>query len=144
MSEAHAIVTTQSPALASASDRIAATRRALSLLGWELADVDIDAERGNARMELKRGDGLVVTFAADHGRASTTRERIERRQVAVGRRGDRFIAERVSTRFVGRTRHEGVRSGLRWVAGYIADNSNGALLPAGARAILAPLLGGGA
>lgn len=121
----------------------AAVCRALSLLGWDLAFADIDAARGHARMQLRRGD-VLVTFHADRTgdrvRASTTRERIERTEVIVGRRGDRARVERLTTRFVGRERHEGVRAGMRWLAAYLADNSNGALLPAGARAVLAPLL----
>jgi len=114
--------------------------RALSLLGWELAHADIDADRGFARLELRRDDGLILTFAADSGRVSTTRERAVRTTHTVGRRGDRAVVERVSVEFIGRTRHLGVRSGLRWLAGYIAENTAVALPPSAVRALLAPLL----
>lgn len=109
----------------------------LERAGWQVLAVEIDISRETARIELRRGD-LQVTFDARNGRASTTRERVRRETVLVGRRGDRFRAERIAMEFVGRTRHEDARSGLHWLAQYVADNGDHRL---GAADVLA-LLGG--
>lgn len=102
-----------------------ATRRleiGLQRLGWRIVSAELDLARETARIELRRDD-LVVTFDARNGRASVTRERLRVVTVAVGRRGDRFLAEQIRMEFVGRTKLLGARSGLRWLAHYIADNA---------------------
>lgn len=95
---------------------------ALEQLGWQLTSAEIDLTRGHARIELRRADLLVTLDAGARG-ATVTREHIARTSVAVGRRGDRARVERLSTSLVGRTRHEGARSALRWLSNYIEDNS---------------------
>ena len=93
----------------------------LARLGWTLVSVEIDLSREMARIEVRHGD-LRVTVKT------------------VGRRGDQFRAEVVKTRFVGRTRHQGTRSGIRWLADYIAANA--AVLPSDVRPLFALLMDG--
>lgn len=118
---------------------VAALARTLERAGWQILAVDIDMTRETARIELRRGDTF-VTFDARNGKASTTRERQEIRTHKAGRRGDIYRAERVHMHFIGRERHEGARSGLRWLTNYLADNSEGALTAGEARRMLAPLM----
>lgn len=118
--------------------------RALESAGWRLRAVEIDTHRATARVELVRADGLLVTLDARDGRASITREMTDREVVAVGRRGDRSRAERLHMRFVGRSRHEGVRSALRSLCNYVEDNAPVGKLPrSSVRALFAPLMGAG-
>lgn len=111
-------------------------------MGWEIVAADIDVPAGNARIELRRG-ALAVTFDARHGKATTTtREIVEVARELMGRRGDRYIAETLHTRFMGRTSHEGPRSGLRFLADYIADNATRPALPRDVRHLLAGVMQG--
>lgn len=87
--------------------------------------VEIDIEAGRARVEVRRRhDGYTLTLDVRNGVGSITREMMQFDVVAVGRRGDRFMAERCSMRFLGRTRLVGgARSALRSFAGMIGDNA---------------------
>lgn len=114
----------------------------LERLGWTATSVEVDLVRETARIELRRGD-LAVTFDARNGRASTTRERIEAETEVVGRKGDRCPVQRLRTRFIGRQRHEGARSGLRWLADYVADNATRPALPGEVRDLFRLLADGG-
>jgi len=100
--------------------------RALEAIGWQLIAADVDMARGTARVELRHADHMVTLDADSIGRATVTREIVERAVVTVGRRGDRMPVERVRVRFVARTRHEGPRQAMRWLANYVQDNSTGA------------------
>lgn len=113
----------------------------LESIGWSVAAVEIDLVTSTARVELRYG-ALVLTLDARNGRCTITRERVHTETVVVGRRGDRCPVERLRTEFLGRTRHEGIRSGLRWLCAYVADNTDpGALVSArNVRALFAPLL----
>lgn len=113
----------------------------LERIGWTIENAEIDLVNETARIELRRGD-LHVTFDARNGRASSTRERVYTETQLVGRRGDRFRAEVLRTRFVGRTRHEGARSGLRWLCGYIADNAVRPILDKDVQALVRLVLDG--
>lgn len=98
----------------------------LERCGWDLRVADVDPEQGRARVTLSRlSDGLLVTLDVQNGRASVTRETRIAEAVAVGRRGDRFRAERVRYALLGRQRFPvlGARSAMRWLAMYLADNS---------------------
>ena len=117
----------------------AALVRTLERAGWQLLAVDIDMTRETARIELRRGETF-VTFDARNGKATTTRERQEIRQERFGRRGDVCMVYRVHMNFIGRARHEGARSGLRWLTNYIADNSATPLHASEVRLMLAPLM----
>ena len=122
--------------------RLAALASGLEAAGWCLLDFDLDLSRGTARLELRRTDGLNVTFDARNGAASLTREVMEMATVRIGRRGDVFRAERLRPRFVGRDSGMGVRQGLRVLCAYLADNAV-TPLPAGAvRHLLRPLMDG--
>lgn len=129
------ISTTQLPHMTTA---VAILERA----GWTIVGADLDLVRETLRLELRRDD-MLVTFDARHGRATTTRERVRSQVVVVGRRGDKCPVERLRTEFVGRQQHEGIRSGLRWLTSYIAENSVRALPVADVRRAFAPILGGG-
>lgn len=111
----------------------------LSRLGWEVRSVEIDMIAETARIELKN-QSLLVTFDARNGKATTTRETIGVRRALAGRRGDRFIAERLHVSLIGRHRHEGVRSGLRWLAGYVEQNSERPARPGEVRELFRGLL----
>ncbi len=102
-----------------------ALARALERHGWTCVRADINVHENTAFVSLRSDGGLCVHLVADGlGRVSLTREQHDRVQIAVGRRGDRALVERVQVRFVGRTRIEGgVRSGIRALAHYVADNS---------------------
>ena len=52
---------------------------------------------------------------------------MRRETIAVGRRGDRFIADRISMRFLGRTRVIGGAQALRTFAEMIGDNATTAI-----------------
>lgn len=51
------------------------------------------------------------------------------------------MVDRVRMSLIGRTHHEGARSGLRWLTNYIADNSTGVLSASEVRLMLAPMMG---
>jgi hypothetical protein len=118
---------------------VVALERTLERAGWQILAVDIDMSSETARIELRRGE-LFVTFDARNGKASTTRERQEIRTYKAGRKGDIYRAERVHMHFIGRARHDNARDGLSWLAGYLADNSAGALTVGEAQAMLAPMV----
>lgn len=111
---------------------------ALGSIGWELRRLDIDASTGEAVITVRHHALLVTLYADRLGRASVERENLVTRTELVGRRGDRFPAECLGTEFVGRQRFEGVRSAMRGLADYIADNSNVPRIEA--RAWFRPLL----
>lgn len=117
-------------ALAEAEPDSIADRRArvlsasLSRLGWECVQADVDLVADTARVCFRNYTGRLVTLDADGlGRVTVTREQRETDTVLVGRRGDRMSAERLTTRFLGRSRCSGIRSALREVAHYLADNA---------------------
>lgn len=92
--------------------------------GWECLQADLDLVAGKARIVLRSYTGRVVTLDADGlGRVSITREQAESTTVLVGRRGDRFRAERETHVFLGRARYDGIPSALRGLADYVADNA---------------------
>jgi hypothetical protein len=97
---------------------------ALERLGYRLLAVEIEVDAGRARVEVRRHDGYMLTLDIRHGAGTITRERLRRETVAVGRRGDRFLADRLSTEFLGRTRIRGdVQASLRAFAVAISDNT---------------------
>ncbi len=102
--------------------KLRAVAAMLEAIGWTLSYFDIDVPSERARAGLRKG-ALEVTFDAQRGRSSITREMVEGYAETIGRRGDRFVAHRLRTRFIGRTRCEDMRSGLRFLSDYIADNS---------------------
>jgi len=122
-----------------ADRRVEVLTAALQRLGWQCQQADLDLSARTARIRLKHHTGRVVTLDADGlGRVSLTREQHSSCTVLVGRRGDRWRAEREVVEFLGRTRHTGIRSAMRSLADYLADNSG--VDRALARAPLAGLL----
>ena len=115
---------------------------ALERLGWSLLAAEVDVDAQVARVELRRGD-LLVTLDARNGAATITRERVRTTTERTGRRGDAYRAERMHVEFLGRSRHEGVRSAMRSLANYVEDNaSTPKALPGAARAAFRAMLGG--
>lgn len=117
--------------------------RSLDSAGWQLLSVDIDLCSETARIELRQED-LYVTFDARGGKASITREVMEKERIRVGRKGDISVTTRIAPRFIGRHSGLGLRSGLRFLSHYVADNAAIALSHKEARDIFRPLLSGAA
>lgn len=95
---------------------------ALSRAGWELKALDIDFSCGKARATIQSAD-LLVTLDMDRGRFAVSREIVEWSQKPIGRRGDRFIAERVSTRFMGRDKFTSAKDAVQFFCEYAQQNS---------------------
>lgn len=112
----------------------------LERLGWSIASAEVNLVAGTARIELRRADGLLVTLDARNGNVSITRERVRVEVEVTGRRGDRCRSEVLRTEFLGRTRHEGIRSGLRALASYVEDNATTTTPRFTARSAFAALL----
>lgn len=113
--------------------------RGLEAIGWQLLAVEIDADQETARIELKSGNRL-VTFDARNGHATLTRELLTLELAKMGRRGDIFVSERIRPTFIGRSHFYGLRSGLRALSHYVADNSPRPLTYEQARNLFRPLL----
>lgn len=111
----------------------------LERIGWSLKNVDIDLVSETARVELRRGN-LEVIFDARNGRASITRGFVTTRTERVGRRGDSYRAETLGYEFAGRQSGLGLRSGLRALSHYVADNAPVAITHEQARNLFRPLL----
>lgn len=99
--------------------------RTMESFGWSVLSVEVDSIERTLRVELRNGDRL-ATFDARNGRATATHERVENYLAPVGRKGDRFLAERIAVRFVRRDRFDGIRSGLRSFCLSIAEGSGAA------------------
>jgi hypothetical protein len=96
----------------------------LDRVSYRLLAVEIDVDAGRARVEVRRHDGYTLTLDVRNGEGTITRERLRRETIAVGRRGDRYRAERLSMSFLGRTRVTGgARAALRAYADVIGDNA---------------------
>ena len=116
----------------------------LGHIGWEVRNVDLDLVAGRATVEVHRHDGRWLYFSVDPlGRAS-----IERwdRTIRLGRRAaDKGGPQspQIEDTFLGRTRCEGARSGLRSLCTYLADNPAPGfpqIAPATVRRALAPTM----
>lgn len=118
----------QEPAL-SQRDALRAATTALARAGWELKTAEIDLVGNRARIEVSRGSRH-VTLDVQNGAASVTREELEHVLVAVGRRGDRYMAERIRPRLLGREKFEAgaVQDALRFFSDYLEDNGTGELV----------------
>ena len=122
--------------------RVSDLVQALEQAGWRLTSAEIDTHASTARIEIKGGDRL-ITLDARNGRATLTREIVRIDTVRVGRRGDTCRVDRLHTTFLGRSRYDGLRSAMRGLANYLADNAPIAALPiSDTRRLLAPLLTG--
>lgn len=95
----------------------------LERVGWTIIAAEIDLSRGTARIEVKRSDGRYITFDARNGRSTITREHMGRHNVLIRQVRGGHISERIEMTFLGRSSHEGARSGLRALCSYIADNA---------------------
>jgi hypothetical protein len=110
--------------LSKARDRAEAV---LERMGYQLLAVEIDGGVKQARMEVRRHDGYTLTLDVRHGTGTITRERLRRETIATGRRGNRFLADRLAMQFLGRTRVPGdAQTALRAFADMINDNATAA------------------
>jgi hypothetical protein len=107
--------------------------RALALLGWQCMQADVDVVARAMRIELKRGDGRLLTLDIRPGHASITREHVVHTQARIGPHWNRTVVDRLSTRFLGRERFSDPRDAALSLAAYVSDNaSTGTRLDAGA------------
>lgn len=115
--------------LVKSSEAVRKAERALERAGWMLKNADIDLVNNRARIEVARGSRY-VTLDVRNGQASVTREEMDQREIAVGRRGDRARVTRIEPRLLGRERFPvgGVRNALRFFADYIDQNGSGELV----------------
>lgn len=102
---------------------VTVVQRSLQLLGWEARELDVNVGSGAVSLRLFRADGRWIHLHRDHvGRVVI--ERWQRRAVVTKYRPGRnptsngFVDD-----FLGRERPDGLRTGLRTVGNYIADNS---------------------
>jgi hypothetical protein len=127
-----------------ASDKLSTSIRALTCglesAGWKIRCFEMDMSAERAKIELARTDGRIVTFLARNGSALIERFAESREMVSVGRKGDRFITDRLRVDFLGRQSFTSARPGLRALCSYIADNSTRTLAAGEVRALLAPLM----
>lgn len=121
--------------------RIKALQLTLERMGWMLLAAEIDLAADTLRIELRCGERL-VTIDARKGRATCTREIVRHVQTRIGRRGDVTVVDRLHVDFLGRTTFEGPRHAMRWLADYIADNSDGRLAGIEARNLLRLVMDG--
>lgn len=116
----------------------------LEEIGWECRELDLNLHSGYARVTLHRHDGRWICLFAD-GIGRVTLERNHRR--FAWRNPNRQDGALIVDEFLGRQRCEGVRSGLRTVTNYLADNPapGFAALPAAQirRALASTFAGGG-
>ena len=88
--------------------------------GWSVRNVDIDLVAGRAVVELHRFDGRWVYLDARTD-GSTCVERWQRRATVTRYRGGPQC-DSFEDQFLGRSRAEGPRAGLRTLCNYLADN----------------------
>lgn len=88
--------------------------------GWEVRSVDIDMIAGRAVVEIHRFDGRWLYLACNDG-GSVNLERWQREAVVTRYRGGPEC-DSFKDQFLGRSRPEGLRAGLRMLCNYIADN----------------------
>lgn len=128
----------------SESDALRTLAQGFERAGWDLREMDVDLVAGRLVVRLHRFDGrwLYLSARTDGG---ATLERWHR--MAVVKRafgapnGVQFDA--FDDQFLGRSHTEGIRSGLRSLSNYIADNpcpGRQALSVSTVRALLAPVL----
>lgn len=95
-----------------------------SRLGWACLDAAVDLRVGTAKLCFIHQSGRVATLSvATSGATSLTREQREIHTAVIGRRGDRALVDRISTRLIGREMYGDATEGLRALAHYLADNS---------------------
>ena len=127
--------------LVPSTDAAKALAYGLHVAGWEVRAIDVDLVAGRLVVELHRYDGRWVYLAARaDGGASI--ERWHRRTVVTRYRGGPEC-DGFEDQFLGRSRACGIRSGLRSLSNYIADNpcpGRPVLTVSDVRALIAPLL----
>ena len=111
--------------------RLVRLQRTLQSCGWDLRTVDIDLVGESCRVELMRRDGLLVTLDANSvlRRGTITREYSVSRRITVGAGGcvsnrGGLPSDRVSMQLLGRSHVSGMRSGIKALAHYVADNTD--------------------
>lgn len=113
------------PALERRRDVVAA---AVSVLGWDLHHLDLDAERGRVAVDVRRGDRRVVLRIDERG------AKVERWWR--GTRPEKHLKGGLTwdvpdERFLGRLSFEAPGDGVSGFLDFLAANGNGRELPAG-------------
>lgn len=135
-----AALAVRGPAAPARTDAVRALVHGFERASWDLREVDVDLIAGRLVVRLHRFDGrwLHLSARADGG---ATLERWDRRAIVYRYRG--LQHDGFEDVFLGRSRAEGIRSGLRALSAYIADNpcpGRPALSAGEVRALLAPML----
>ena len=99
---------------------VIALRQTLQLHGWDIRTVEIDLIAGRAIVEIHRFDGRWI-YLAGSPEGSVNLERWHRTPTVYRYRGGPEC-DGFNDQFLGRSRPEGLRSGLRSLCNYIADN----------------------
>jgi len=124
---------------------LGARRKALAFaaqrIGWEIVDVEIDLGAQTARVWARRRSRAVM-LDVRQGRATIERWECGETTEPVGRRGDRFNARTLTRDFLGRSKHNDPRDGLRDFADYLIENGNGETLALDLGALLSGELDG--
>ena len=106
---------------------LARCQRVMALAGWEIEYVDMDmtGARPTAEIKVQRDDGRWLWARVDAlGRCTTeTFQRERGLGMARNQTGRRPLVPLVDDVFLGRQRHEGPRSMLRWMTNYLKDNA---------------------
>ena len=113
-------------------------------IGWEVTSLEIDAERGTARVwaQAMQSD-LRVMLDLRGGKATIERFRRRLYTETIGRRGDRCRVDRIADDFLGRFSFTDQREALREFVEYLVANGTAPSLPApGIAAILVATTGG--
>ena len=99
---------------------IMALRQTLECHGWDIRTVEIDLIANRAIVEIHRFDGRWIHLAGSPDRPVNL-ERWHRTPTVYRYRGGPQC-DGFNDQFLGRTRPEGLRSGLRSLCTYLADN----------------------
>ena len=103
-----------------ATGNVIALRQTLQRHGWDIRTVEIDLIAERAIVEIHRFDGRWV-YLAGKAQGSVNLERWHRTPTVYRYRGGPQC-DWFDDQFLGRSRPEGLRTGLRSLCKYIADN----------------------
>lgn len=132
------------PGVATMDARHEALTIATERIGWEVTSLEIDAERGTARVWAQgMQSDLRVMLDLRGGKATIERFRQRHHAETIGRRGDRCRVDRITDDFIGRFKFADQREALREFVEYLVANGSAPHLPAsGIAALLAATTGG--
>lgn len=116
-------IATRGPSAPTRTDTLRALQAGFERAGWDLREVDVDLVTGRMVVRIHRFDGrwLYLAARADGGATLERWHRTATVKRAFGApNGAQF--DTFDDQFLGRSRAEGIRSGLRSLSTYIAEN----------------------